>query len=141
MGFAVNVETQGTVFKDWMLDVDMLTLSPKGPSSGNVVDYATPEFATMVRQAEEVCLKVVVFDDADLNYAKAVHLRYPETNFYLQVGTYSGGLDGKAGQEDRVSILERWRELIEKVSGDPEWAFARVGVQQHALVWGHGRGF
>src|SRR5687767_3136340 len=35
-GYKVAVETQGTIFKPWLVNVDRLTVSPKPPSSGNV---------------------------------------------------------------------------------------------------------
>lgn len=60
----VAVETQGMFFPDWFENVDVLTFSPKGPSSGNIVDPTSlVKWLTEHRQTlkSRVCIKVVVF--------------------------------------------------------------------------------
>jgi 7-carboxy-7-deazaguanine synthase len=153
-GYKVNVETQGTVWKAWMQLVDLVTVSPKGPSSGNVVEvgYGTP-IDRIVEDSHKVCIKVVIFDDDDYEYAKSVRRVYPTVDFWVQAGTYMGGLNGDfvgQGQPESLnnirldnteSLVRSWRDLAERVAREPIFRGCRVGVQQHAILWGHGRGF
>ncbi len=39
-GYRFALETQGSIAKDWFADLDVLTLSPKPPSSGMITDWA-----------------------------------------------------------------------------------------------------
>lgn len=92
----VTVETQGSKWKDWLRDVDALTISPKPPSSTMINGT---DFARFMRLANESgvqkSLKVVVFDGADYEFAVRVHETYPLVPFYLSCGTAMGGLSGK----------------------------------------------
>ncbi len=60
----VAIETQGQFFPDWLEAADVITFSPKGPSSGNVVDiedlydwlgHHSP------KRPFRVCIKIVVY--------------------------------------------------------------------------------
>ena len=94
-GRNVCVETQGELWPDWLKLVDVVTLSPKGPSSGNITE--PQEFlANLVKLSQrsraKIAVKIVVFTEADLGYAYEMmnispHL-FPLINgFYFQVGT------------------------------------------------------
>jgi 7-carboxy-7-deazaguanine synthase len=70
---AVAVETQGSIWQDWLLNIDDLTLSPKPPSSGMTTEY--DKLDDIIDRLEKgnrmnnVSLKVVIFDDEDFAYA------------------------------------------------------------------------
>lgn len=146
--FKVAVETQGTIFREWLNHVDLLTVSPKPPSSGNISSLEVVErFFKKYDPSDnaKAVIKVVVFDEADYRYACSIAAWandqfYP---FYLSVGTYMGGLDGTfAGEriDGTKDILERYRWLVELVAREPLLASAAVYPQLHALIWGHERG-
>jgi len=145
-GFKVAVETQGTRFADWLYDVDLVTVSPKGPSAGNVTPLASvAEFVPLHRsRAGSLAFKVVIFNDDDYEYAAQVHAAHPRVPFYLSVGTYMGGLQGDYGSgvplDDAASIVGRWRQLIERVAADRRFGDVAAFAQLHTLVWGHERG-
>lgn len=138
----VAIETQGSVWQDWFLEVDDLTISPKPPSSKmktnyDVLDSIISKLVVADRRAN-MSLKVVVFDDVDFEYAKAIAKQYPDIPFYLQVGnsdveTYDNQLLTKI-------LLEKYEWLIDKVISDKEFNNARVLPQLHTLVWGNKRG-
>lgn len=99
------VETQGSKWKDWLSRVDLLTVSPKGPSSGLTVRKSLEnlsaflsQWATSPERRDErdhrVVLKVVVFGEEDYEFAQEVHQTYTDFDFYLSVGTAMGGLRG-----------------------------------------------
>jgi 7-carboxy-7-deazaguanine synthase len=71
-GVEVAVETQGSVWREWLASVDRLVVSPKGPSSAMDTRARRAQFARFMASAASasasVSLKVVVFDDHDLDY-------------------------------------------------------------------------
>jgi 7-carboxy-7-deazaguanine synthase len=161
--FGVTVETQGTLFKEWLNLVDELTVSPKPPSSGMSQSLGTlRQFLQSVR-APSVNLKVVVFDLKDLDYAKTIHQEFPQYPFYLSCGNYpeeavgwsqafdindrvvSKLHDGSKGtngpkpdtNQDRA---RRFRWLAEAVASDPIFSDVRILPQLHVIAWGNERG-
>ncbi|RZI51195.1 7-carboxy-7-deazaguanine synthase QueE [Aeribacillus pallidus] len=141
-GFRTALETQGSRYQDWFLLIDDLTLSPKPPSSGMKTNFTVLD-DIMKRlidggRKDNVSLKVVVFNEEDFDYAKNVHLRYPNISFYLQPGN-----DQVNEQNDhllRNQLLEKLEWLIELTVLSKEMNDARVLPQLHALVWGNKRG-
>lgn len=136
--FRIAIETQGSVAPNWLAAVDDLTLSPKPPTSGNVTPFGE---GTPLTKALELnrpahgtsCLKVVVFDDEDYAYAKAVHMAYPGIPFFLQAGT----LVNQATRDDLCDALDR---LQERALADPDMQDVAVLPQLHAILKGHARG-
>ncbi|WP_299092936.1 7-carboxy-7-deazaguanine synthase QueE [uncultured Metabacillus sp.] len=141
-GKKVAIETQGSKYQDWLKEIDDLTISPKPPSSGMKTDFAKLDeiIHTLINANKKqfISLKVVVFDQEDLRFAKNIHLRYPEISFYLQVGNE----DVFASDTKRLvqSLLEKYEWLIDQVVADSELNHVRVLPQLHTLVWGNKRG-
>jgi len=143
----VAVETQGSLYKDWLLAVDELTISLKPPSSG-MNGKPHPAFAGLLEGSPRphwlnMNIKIPVFDDRDYEWAVGVHQRYPHIPFYFSIVTRMGGLYGDfdGGAIDSTDdILVRYKWLIERASQDARVAGARAFPQLHALVWGHKRG-
>jgi 7-carboxy-7-deazaguanine synthase len=51
LGLDVAVETQGSRWRDWLADVDLLIVSPKPPSSGMVNEKYSQQTATFMDKA------------------------------------------------------------------------------------------
>ena len=159
-GIRIAVETQGELFPDWLSQADVITFSPKPPSSGNVVDYrAINEWIYSkwgyMKRATQICIKVVCFDDLDYQYALQVYnsIAHPlYDSFYFTAGT--PGFDNtkevlpqptsreaaEARAIERILGIvggERW--LADKMvmhAGDTNFNHkVHVGCQQHALLW------
>ncbi|MNJ52039.1 7-carboxy-7-deazaguanine synthase [compost metagenome] len=83
-------------------------------------------------------MKVVIFDEEDLNYAKEIHRRFPKVTLYLQVG------NPDVKRMDHVShaidLLRSYEQLIELVMASSDLNDVRVLPQLHALVWGNKQG-
>ncbi len=141
-GVAIAVETQGSRWQDWLAEIEQVTLSPKPPSSGMETDWAIlDDIVTKLSHRPHplaVSLKVVVFDEADLAYAKQVHVRYPDTAMYVQVG--NPDVRRMDIREHAADLLRRYEALIDKVVASSELNNVRVLPQLHALVWGNKRG-
>lgn len=134
----VAVETQATIWKDWLLEVDDITLSPKPPSSGMVTDFDKLDVFMENLQDSNASLKIVIFDETDFEFAGQVHLRYPTVPFFLQVGN-----DDIATTDDArlvAGLLERYEWLIDISTHSSIMNDVKVLPQLHALVWGNKRG-
>src|SRR5699024_2530058 len=75
-GVKVALETQGSKWQDWFLNIDELTLSPKPPSSLMKTDFHVLD--TIIQRLEtkqkgSFSIKVVIFNDEDLAYATELH--------------------------------------------------------------------
>lgn len=141
-GCEVALETQGSRYQEWFTKIDDLTLSPKPPSSGMETNWVKLDgILHELEQAgrvDKASLKVVVFDEADLEYAKDVHARYPHVDFFLQVGN-----DDTEEQNDEVlmyKLLKKYEWLIERTMESDALNRVRVLPQVHALLWGNRRG-
>ncbi|GMA50078.1 7-carboxy-7-deazaguanine synthase [Alicyclobacillus contaminans] len=133
-----GLETQGSVWRDWFRWIDDLTLSPKPPSSGMRTDWRVlDDIVERVRaDALNASFKVVVFDDADYDYAVDVHRRWPDIPFFLSVGNEDTAAEGDVS----ARLLEQLRWLTERVTSHPEMNDVRVLPQLHVLLWGNRRG-
>ncbi len=129
------LETQGSVAQDWFADLDVLTLSPKPPSSEMDTDWdKLDECIKAAQDTPEIALKIVIFDEADYKYAKGCAARYPDLPLYLQPGN-----SVVEGTPDITALNQRLEWLAEKVTND-NWHSAHVLPQLHVLIWGNQRG-
>ncbi|MBN9653277.1 7-carboxy-7-deazaguanine synthase QueE [Halobacillus sp. GSS1] len=138
----VALETQGSIWQDWFLDIDELTISPKPPSSGMNTNFDALDMIIKnlngPTTGQNASLKVVVFDDQDYNYAKKIHHRYPELPFFLQVGNN----DSQTTDNSQLvnHLLQKYEWLIDKAMADNEFKDVKVLPQLHTYVWGNKRG-
>ncbi|WP_042164555.1 7-carboxy-7-deazaguanine synthase QueE [Paenibacillus gorillae] len=139
-GIRIAVETQGSRWQNWLLAIDEVTLSPKPPSSGMLTDWTVlDDIVGRLRAAERLySLKVVVFDENDLEYASAVHRRYPDTAFFLQSGN-----DDLTETDNSImlsKLTNNYERLVEQVMSRDDLSAVRVLPQLHAWIWGNKRG-
>jgi len=148
MGLRVAVETQGQLFPDWLETVDVVTFSPKGPSSGNAMDDIRPLYdwleAHSPRRTFKVCVKVVVFDKKDFEYAMALydtmhHSWYDA--FYFTAGTpmITPTNEEHWASERVMGVLGSQKNLATKlIETARRYQFndkVHMGSQQHVLLW------
>ncbi len=133
-GYRFALETQGSIAKSWFADLDILTLSPKPPSSGEKTDWNKfDECLNLAGENPEIALKIIILDEDDYTYARNVASKYPELPLYLQPCNHS------VMTMDMDGIMDRNRWLIDKVVAD-KWYDVRVLPQLHVLLWGNKRG-
>jgi 7-carboxy-7-deazaguanine synthase len=140
-GRQVAVETQGSVWRDWLRQVDRLVVSPKPPSSGMTSAQHAAQFARFAERlaagrSAHAALKVVVFDERDLDWAQDIHAAYPSLPFYLSAGTDVDVDEPRA----MAALRERYRWLCEAVAARGPLADCRVLPQLHVIAWGTARG-
>lgn len=136
---AVSVETQGSVWRDWLLDVDRLVVSPKGPSSDMDTPAHRTQFDAFMEAAQSnpsLVLKVVVFDRPDLEWAEQMACAHAEVPFFVSAGSDVG----LPAAETLERLVGRFRWLCESVARSPTLSQARVLPQLHVVAWGPVRG-
>jgi 7-carboxy-7-deazaguanine synthase len=137
-GYDFVMETQGSVARDWFGELDTLILSPKPPSSGEVVEWET--FADCLKARTRKVLKIVIFDEADYTWAREVADRFPDLPLYLQPGNHTPPPpDAEDAEIDMDGIMSRYEWLIDKALGD-RWFTPTILPQLHVLIWGNKRG-
>ncbi|EJR83378.1 7-carboxy-7-deazaguanine synthase QueE [Bacillus cereus] len=137
-GIRTAIETQGSKWQEWLLQIEEVTISPKPPSSKMKTDFIMLDSIIRKLERKDFSLKVVVFEDYDFEYAVKVHKRYPHVPFFLQVGN-----DDTKTMDDAAlikNLLQKYERLIEKTVQCKEMNDAKVLPQLHALVWGNKRG-
>lgn len=129
-GYAINLETQASVARDWFADCDFITLSPKGPSAG---EYK-PRLAECIAAAKgaAVSLKIVIADREDYEFARQVAADYPEVESVV----FQPVNDASQAQPDcRELFLQIHSWMVED-----EFTKARLLPQLHVWAWGSKRG-
>ncbi|TBF20798.1 7-carboxy-7-deazaguanine synthase QueE [Rhizobium ruizarguesonis] len=140
-GYRFALETQGSVAQAWFRDLDVLVVSPKPPSSGMLTDWdQVDNCLQLAAGGPEVALKIVVFDDADYEFAEQAGQRYPQIPLFLQPGNHRPPPpDNDDARIDIDGVMDRMHWLVERVTAD-QWFEVRVLPQLHVLLWGNKRG-
>ncbi|MFC0471817.1 7-carboxy-7-deazaguanine synthase QueE [Halalkalibacter kiskunsagensis] len=137
-GWKVAVETQGSIWQNWVKKIDDITISPKPPSSKMETNFEQLDHFVEQLEDRHVSLKVVVFDDDDFTFAEMIHRRYPYVPFYLQIGNED--ISSTDDRELLLTLLQRYEWLIEKTTNSIVMNDAKVLPQLHTLIWGNKRG-
>ncbi len=122
----VHVETQGTVFPEWLMDTDFISFSPKSlePYAINS-ENGLPQMVTMLNATRKGQLKFVIGDESEYQYARTVAKLYPNIPMIFQA---------KTGTQD---ALEGFRKLAIQMCNDKRIPpNVRVIPQMHKIIWG-----
>lgn len=144
--YRVAIETQGSLAPEWLQRFDHVCLSPKPPSSGMTVDIAKlHEAYDVARRAVSHSVKIVVFDDTDLEWALDVLSHLPNliefgsvvTPLYLSAGTPQG----QPNEPTQDEIIDRTKWLKDALASRRHSHLdIRILPQLHVLLWGTARG-
>lgn len=135
-GYAFACETQGSIPQPWFADLALLVVSPKPPSSGQVVDWDAFGACLDAAGAAQIAMKIVIFDDRDLAFAREAAARHPELPLYLQPGNPAVDPDIPVSAQ---SLADRMLWLVDETVGKG-WLVPRILPQLHVLIWGNRRG-
>jgi len=151
--YEIMVETQGSEWKDWLAQVDELCISPKPPSAKTDAVDVAPFLNSLLYArsipSDQAYLKVVIFTDEDYEWARNLHLTYPEMDFFLSVGHSDPSMPTVGNPYPTTEVepgfqkrryLSQMRKLFEKISNDQTMADVRVLPQMHILAWGNEKG-
>lgn len=135
-GYRFACETQGSIARAWFSELAMLVLSPKPPSSGQDTDWSAFDACLNAAKNTEVVMKIVIFDDRDLQWAREAAARYPGLQLYLQPGNPETDPSQPVSAQ---SLSDRLLWLVEETVGKG-WLVPRILPQLHVLLWGNKRG-
>lgn len=140
-GFTFAMETQASKACDWFSHLDHLCLSPKPPSSGMGLRRDRLDACLNAAGANtQLSLKLVIADEIDYQWAKALAAEYPQLPVYLQPCNPAPATpDEPDRQTDLHALNNRYRWLIERTLSD-HWYNVRITPQLHVLVWNNERG-
>lgn len=155
--FRINVETQGTLFREWLWHVDNLTISPKGPGMGETHDQEQflrflDAVVTGMPMETPVCVKVVIFDQRDIDFAAEIFaacqkhplFQFRSKEFYLSQGNPNPpdptDPAGTSPPFDPAEQIRMYKTLYEDISTHPVLSQCRWLPQWHAFVWGNDAG-
>ncbi|WP_116472836.1 7-carboxy-7-deazaguanine synthase QueE [Zobellella maritima] len=140
-GYTFAMETQGSRAQDWFAKLDHLTLSPKPPSSA--MAFNKERFDACLAAAgpqTRVSLKLVIADEEDYRWARALADQYPQLPLTLQPCNPAPATpEAPELETDTEALNARLRWLVDRVSEDA-WYRARVLPQLHVLIWNNERG-
>lgn len=140
----VDVETQGSKLPMWLIDTDLIVISPKAPSSGQVdVFESIKDFLKLTKFiSNKIAIKIPIFNQEDFEFAKEYyeiiqeHRRYGvNIDLYLSVGNTNTSEEGDISSR----VLNDYKSLIEMVN-ESEMERVFILPQVHTLVWGNRQG-
>jgi 7-carboxy-7-deazaguanine synthase len=151
LGHRFSCETQGTRWPDWFRLLNLLTLSPKPPSSGETpdLDAFVAEIGALVSGGfTSFEVKVPIFDSADLDWFGTLGARLQSAlpalalPLSISVGNPHYGDDTgsvRSLEGHAAALLDRYRWLCSEVIAR-RWFGVRVLPQMHVLAWGNRKG-
>lgn len=137
-GYSFALETQGSAARDWFSDLDYLVLSPKPPSSKMPTDW---DVVRACRDAAReganvhISMKIVVFDEADYQFARTAREEIPDVPLFLQTGNAAP----TAAIYDSSTSAAQIEWLLSRALRDG-WHDVTILPQLHVLLWGNKRG-
>lgn len=143
---SIAVETQGTYYKPWIKDCNIVTISPKGPGMGE--KFIPAEFDGYIENLANhpgLNIKVVIFSNADLEFAVMIQERLPShVPLYLSLGNpiLPGPKqnDREFMDEHRHVLCEDYKQMAEEILSDQRLSRAIFLPQLHVLIWGNKQG-
>jgi 7-carboxy-7-deazaguanine synthase len=169
-GYKVAVETQGSIWRTWLAEVDMLTVCPKGPGMGEAfnrqqfeafLDEIMHAYRRMIG-ALSICIKAVVFDQRDFEFVADLDKllsqrgynfpeRYislgndipPQLNletFQLEPSEKENALEDEEALSLSDYLLGNMTVLLEDYFKDPRLANWKFLPQLHVLLYGNKTG-
>lgn len=149
-GFNVAVETQGSIYREWLSNCDVVTVSPKGIGMGVVTNLQQLEVflsRAYLDHLNVLNLKVVIFDQRDLEFAKELKVRFERYGLpvYLSLGNpyppgYSEDHHPPTHEEHMQALVDRYKLLLDDIKNDPVLSTMRFLPQWHVFVWGNLKG-
>lgn len=143
----VDVETQGSIYPEWLYRVDLVVISPKAPSSKqrdvfeDVKKFLLDRF--MMGSKQQVAIKIPVFDEVDFEFAKKYYdmVMYNRDSLNINVDLYLsvGNTDVHESGVIAPRVLADYENLIDMVNSS-EMKRVFILPQVHTLVWGNKQG-
>jgi len=159
IGYFIAVETQGTLWRPWLLNCNHVTISPKGPGMGETFEPTKFDFMMhqlarhmVITPRQNWSVKVVIMDEEDIKFAKRILDDWSPVigdRFYLSLGNpfppdplaplNNEGLPTQT-RDIRLPLLDHYVGLVDMILKDKELENCFVTPQLHVLFWGNKQG-
>ena len=152
MGYKVAIETQGSIWKDWIGDCDQITISPKphGMGDGTVRAQFDAFMSNLIDDdfgiaASKACIKIPVFCSQDLDFAEDIVRRYAdEFKIYLSLGNpfppEKAAAAGVTKERLAATLLEHYVMCSDIIAERPALVSRTIFLPQlHVLAYGNER--
>lgn len=150
----IAVETQGTIFQEWLYMCDIVTVSPKGPGMGERFEFLKfDSFMHKLRDHEGLNIKVVIFNDQDIEFVSTEIVRwvqatgFPISQVFLSQGNpYPPGKPLSTYDAERVMnshseiLKHNYLNLFDKLKHHPELSQFKFLPQFHVWLWSNRQG-
>lgn len=147
-GYKVAIETQGTLFRPWLTEIDLVTVSPKPPSSGmsNKTNLAVlSKYVEMLgvtdeRFAPKLVFKIPVADVVDLQFALKIFQGIPRgynVPKYLSIITSPHVPGVQTENAEILAVLEDYRRITALLLKQHTKMDIRILPQLHVLLFGN----
>lgn len=134
-GYQVAAETQGSIAAKWLGWIDLVTVSPKPPSSGMTPKFKLAAFKAILElwPDPDVVVKVPIANEADLKWFKVLLETIP-TTIEVFVQPVRNALSTDPTEDKIITQLQDLRTLANAVMRDPTLGRVTVLPQLHALL-------
>ena len=136
----VDIETQGSILPNWLINCDLIVISPKPPSSGQKDIFEIVKFFVLENAdiAEKIVIKIPIFNKEDIVFLKKYYDEFKnlKVRIYCSVGNNMLGGNNK---NIVTESLNAYRNLIDEVF-KTNMESIHILPQMHVLLWGNKRG-
>lgn len=166
-GIMINVETQATLWQEWLYHCTTITVSPKSWGMGEKFEEGKyRKFLQRLNGTRPLCVKVVVFSEVDIEFALGIYQITEEeeqnwlygyrgaTAYYLSLGNpYPPVLTEDfelapnpelVVADERSELVSRllssYKRLSEELLADTRMKMFRFLPQLHVLIYGNETG-
>lgn len=143
----IAVETQGTIWAEWLLRCEIVTVSPKAPGMGEKFEIDKFRiFVDNLSWSAGFTVKVVVFRTADLEFVASLMEEFPYLRehdvLYISLGNpFPPKLPGEGSSGfNTMELLTHYEILVEEILQDNRLRSAVVLPQWHVVLWGNKKG-
>ena len=158
LGYKICIETQASLWRDWILDVNFVTMSPKPPGMEATFDSKDMDLfynrlvANPSRKLYKLptpwCIKVVIFSMVDIEWYATVLRRWPRlrADAFISFGNYEPPKPAKRQSEELTyeeliqGNLANGRIIVEEALQHPGMRDVKILPQLHVLLWGNKQG-
>lgn len=138
-GYKVAVETQGSLWKDWLKTVDLVTISPKPPSTfqnfslkhlWSFIDKLSDSDSVDPRPVN-TAVKIVIWDETDLQFADEINRSIRQSVILSVCNDWQ-----KPDTIEALLLRTRWihETIVARYAGLQR---CRLLPQLHVLLWGN----
>ena len=152
LSYKVAIETQGSLWKDWIGECDQITISPKPHGMGDQTVRAQFDafMANLLQDdfgivASKACIKIPVFCERDLDFAEEMVRCYGnEIKVYLSLGNpfppEKAAAAGVTKERLAATLLEHYARCSDAIAERPTLVNNAIFLPQlHVLVYGNER--